>query len=335
MTAPEEPRADFAMGERLSEILGVRVPPHYDGDVRFPFALSLSLLGVAACAETPERPRTEDDARQLAPLPACITQLQSDAKRAGAARSLREEQLWPLVYPTYDAKSGKLPEGAHACNGRVPELTGGHATKIEEGNVVLGGGGDRLKVAWLRSHTYDDGTTGGALALVRSLDGTAEVYAVGSYRAHEKVQLSIERIGPEIVVAAIDDTCTGRKQGAACETQVTVFAPRSGVLAKVASIATERVSYAADNEPGLRCRAEYRLTSAITYADGGIKVLEQVLVRDEQGREIRKAELERAYTFAPDGSMVVDEDSLWAKVVNKPGPPPPKNEKAKAKSDGG
>jgi hypothetical protein len=292
-----------------------------------------ALVGaLVGCAETPERPRTEDDARQLAPLPACITQLQSNAKKAGAARSLREEQLWPLVYPTFDAKSGKLPEGAHACNGRVPELNGGHAAKIEEGAVLVGGGGDRLKVAWLRSHTYDDGTSGGALALVRSLDGTAEVYAVGSYRGHEKVQLSIERIGPEIVVAAIDDTCTGRKQGGACETMVTVFAPRFGVLAKVATVATERVSYATDNEPGLRGRAEYRLTSAITYADGGIKVLEQVLVRDEQGREIRKAELERAYTFAPDGSMVVDEDSLWSKVVSKPAPAPPKAEKAKAKA---
>ena len=287
---------------------------------------------VGGCAETPDRPRTEDDARQLAPLPACITQLGSaSAKKAGASRSLREEQLWPLVYPSYDAKSAKVPEGAHACNGRVPELAGGHASAIEEGAVLLGGGGDRLKVAWLRSHTYDDGTKGGALALVRSLDGTAEVYAVGSYRAHEKVLLSIERIGPEIVVAAIDDTCTGRKTGTPCETMVTVFAPRFGVLVKVASIATERVTYATDNEPGIRGRSEYRLTSAITYADGGIKVLEQVLARDEQGREIRKAELERAYTFAPDGSMVVDEDSLWSKVVNKPAPA--KDDKSKAKSD--
>ena len=272
--------------------------------------------GVAACAETPERPRTEDDARQLAPLPACLTQLSASGKNtsAGAARSLREEQYWSLVFPSFDAKDGRVPEGAHACTGRVPELAGGHAQKIEEGAIVLGGGGDRLKVAWLRSHTYDDGTTGGAIALVRSLDGTAEVYAVGTYRAHAKVQLQIERIGPEVVVSAIDDTCSGRKQGGPCETAVTVLAPRSGILQRVATISQERISYATDNEPGIRGRSEYRLTSAITYTEGAIKVLEQVLVRDEQGREVRKAELERAYTFAPDGSMVVDEDSLWATV---------------------
>jgi hypothetical protein len=37
-------------------------------------------------------------------------------------------------------------------------------------------------------------------------------------------------------------------------------------------------------------------------------------VRDALAREVRKAERERAFTFAPDGSMVVDEDSLWGQV---------------------
>jgi hypothetical protein len=57
---------------------------------------------------------------------------------------------------------------------------------------------------------------------------------------------------------------------------------------------------------------EYRLSSAIQYLDGGIRVLEQVMVRDELAREVRKAERERSFTFAPDGRMLVDEDSLWA-----------------------
>ncbi len=58
-------------------------------------------------------------------------------------------------------------------------------------------------------------------------------------------------------------------------------------------------------------------------------MLEQVLVRDELGREVRKAELERGYTFAPDGKMVVDEDSLWSHVVAKKdakAKPPPRSE---------
>lgn len=289
---------------------------------------------LAACASVEERPRTEDDARQLAPLPACLVQLDGAGpggprRTEGVVRSLREEQIWSLVYPGFAPKRGTLPADARACTGRRPledpVLAGGTGAKIDEGAVALGAGSDRLKAAWLRSLTFPDGTMGGALALIRTFEGTAEVYAVGSYRGRPKTLFTIERIGPEVVTVAQDDGCTGRTPGAACETMVSVFRPRFGVLDRVASIAQERITYATDSEPGVRGRTEYRLSSAIQYVEGGIRVLEQVLVRDELGREVRKAELERAYTFAPDGTMVVDEDSLWSRVVasTKPKPPAP------------
>jgi hypothetical protein len=246
-------------------------------------------------------------------------------------RSLREEQVWSLVYPGFDPKRGTLAQDTRACTGRAPlqdkVLAGGTAIKIEEGAVALGGGGDRLKVAWLRSESYPDGTVGGALALVRSVDGTAEVYAVGAYRGRAKAALTIERVGPEVVVVVKDDGCGDSKTPApvapaakheACETLVSVFRPRLGVLERIASIAQERIAYATDREPGIRGLVEYRLSSSIQYVDGGIRVLEQVLVRDALAREVRKAERERAFTFAPDGSMVVDEDSLWSQVAAAP-----------------
>jgi len=300
-----------------------------------PYGWVLSLLTASACASTEERPRTEDDARQLAPLPACLVQLDGaggpgrSARTEGVIRSLREEQIWNLVYPGFDAKRGTLPADARACNGRKPLedplLSGGASARIDEGAIALGAGSDRLKVAWLRSLTYPDGTMGGALAMIRTFEGTAEVYAVGSYRGRAKTLFTIERIGPEVVAVAQDDGCAARKANAACETMVNVFRPRFGVLDRVATIAQERITYATDAEPGVRGQTEYRLSSAIQYVDGGIRVLEQVLVRDELGREVRKAELERAYTFAPDGMMVVDEDSLWSRVVasTKPRTPPP------------
>ncbi|MDB4934371.1 MAG: hypothetical protein JWP87_1343 [Labilithrix sp.] len=276
----------------------------------------------SACATLEERPRTEDDARQLAPLPACLVQLRSGKPAGGgehAARSLREEQIWPLVYPSFDPKRGTVGEEARTCTGRAPMrekgLTGGTPAKIEEGAIALSGGSDRLKVAWLRSETYPDGTTGGALALLRTVDGTAEVYAVGGYRGRAKTSFTTERIGPEVVVVAQDDGCAARKPKEGCEAVTSVFRPRFGVLERAAAIAQERVSYASDSEPGVRGRVEYRLSSSIQYVDGGIRVLEQVTVRDDLAREVRKAELERLYTFAPDGSMVVDEDSLWSRVV--------------------
>lgn len=282
---------------------------------------ALAALAGAACAGIEERPRTEDDARQLAPLPACLVQLDArGARGAGASRSLREEEIWTLVYPSFDPKARTLSEDARACTGRAvlraPMLAGGKAAApIEEGAIAMGGGGDRLKVAWLRSQTFADGTAGGALALVRSTGATAEVYAVGTYRARPKASFTLERVGHEVVVVAHDDGCAGRKSGEACETNAAVFLPRFGNLERVASFALERVTYATGSEPGVRGRVEYRLASSAQYVDGGIRVLEQVLVRDEAGREVRKAELERAYTFAPDGMMVVSDDSLWSRIV--------------------
>jgi hypothetical protein len=100
----------------------------------------------------------------------------ADANRA--TTGLREEQIWPLVYPGFSGK-GTLAQDARACNGRAPltaeGLGGGTPATIDEGAIALGGGGDRLKVGWIRSLTYGDGTVGGTLALLRSASGVAEV----------------------------------------------------------------------------------------------------------------------------------------------------------------
>jgi hypothetical protein len=304
--------------------------------------MTFATLALASCAKPDERPRTEDDARQLAPLPACFVQLTAGGQKDRAAVALREEQIWPLVFPGFEAAHPQLKPEDRACNGKQPlkddVLTGGNAAKIAEGSIVMGGGGDRLKAAWLRAIDYPDGTSGGALALIRTVNGTAEVYAIGSYRGRPTSVFTIERLGPEVVVVALDDGCKGRK-GNACETSSRVYRPRLGHLDRTATIWPERIVYANDTEPGVRGKIEYRLSSSIQYLDGGIRVLEQVMVRDEAARELRKAEQERSFTFAPGNeSMVVDEDSLWSRVApgaapakakTEPKPPPP------AKDDGG
>jgi hypothetical protein len=280
-------------------------------------------LVLAACAEPTERPRTEDEARLVAPLPACVVQASTRSK-SGVAVSLKEEGYWRLVYPAWD---GKAEPHVHACTGadlaKDPLLAGGAPLhdKVEEGDVQLAGGGDRLRAAWLRSVKFEDGTVGGAFALVRASAAAVELFAVGTYRGHpEKVRISIERLGPEVIVVATDDGCTGRAAGAPCDATSQVFLPREGELKRVAKFAIERVAYKVDSEPGIRGRFEYRLSSAPSYLVGGIALQEQVTVKDDLARDVRKAELNRSFTFGPGGdNMVASDDSLWTRIF--PGAP--------------
>lgn len=292
--------------------------------------VAIALAALPSCAEVDARPRSEDAARLVAPLPACLMLLSTRAK-GGAAVSLREEQYWKLVYPGFDPASGALPVGARACTGASvlddPSLAGGrplHAgpatradqAKVEEGDALVAGGSDRLRVVWLRTAAFDDGTAGGALALVRGYASSAEVYAVAAYRGRPtRSRFSLERIGPEVVVVAQDDGCAARAPGAPCETLVRVFLPRQGALRRLVTTAVERVAYLEGAEPGVRGLTEYRLAATPQFFQGGVRVLEQVVVRDAQGRLIREAELDRSYALMPDDTMVASDDSLWARVV--------------------
>ncbi len=286
--------------------------------------LSGAVASLCGCATTDERPRTEDSARLLAPLPACLMQLTA-RPRAGAAVSLREEQYWKLVYPSFDLTRKTLPAHARACTGGNvlddPLLAGGAPLRapdgsVEEGDVVVAGGADRLRVVWLRTRKFDDGTAGGTLALVRGNGAAAEVYAVAPFRGRPtRSRFSLERIGPEVVVVAQDDGCTGRAAGTPCETTLSVFLPRQGALRRLATTPVERVAYMEGSEPGVRGRIEYRLASTPQFLPGGVRVLEQVVVRDTQGRLIRGAELDRSYALMPDDTMVVSDESIWGRLV--------------------
>jgi hypothetical protein len=271
-----------------------------------------------------ERPmRIEDQARAMVPVPACILPLAARTHGAGQTmRNLTEDQYWQLVFPAYDAQKHQLQANALTCTGaRVfddPVFAGGTTRgspiDVQEGDAQFGNGGDRVRIVWLRTHRWPDGSEAGAMALVRAKEDFAEVYAVGAYRrSNGELTMQAERLGTEVLVSATDDSCHGQPKTAACETNIGLYLPRYGKLARVATIITEKRAYAQGGEPGIQGQVEYELTASPQYTADGIKLFEQVQATDPAGRVVHKTQLERQYVLQ-DGDLKQGSESLWGKV---------------------
>ncbi|HEY8088423.1 MAG TPA: hypothetical protein VIF09_11275 [Polyangiaceae bacterium] len=237
-------------------------------------------------------------------------------------RNLTEDQYWQLVFPAYDTRNHRLPTNALPCTGmRVfddPVFAGGTTRgtpmEVQEGDIVYGNGGDRVRIVWMRTHRWPDGTEAGPLALVRAKEDFAEVYAVGAYRrTNGAVTLQAERLGTEFLISATDDGCQGQPKGTACETNVALFLPRFGKLVRLTTLATEKRAYATGSEPGVLGQVEYELTASPQYTADGIKLFEQVKATDTSGRIVHKTELERMFVLH-DGTLEQGSDSLWGRV---------------------
>lgn len=277
----------------------------------------------AACSDTIPRSLDGDLTRSVAPVPACVMRLPPQGKSSSVNRSLKEEQFWKLVFPAFDERRQELPENSKDCAGNAvysaEALQGGRALRgwpfrIKEGDVVFGAGGSRLRLVWLRTQAFPDGTAGGALALVRTLPDHAEAYGVGVYRGPpENSKLRIERMGSEVIPTVQAEGCLEPKSQTPCETTLSIFLPRKGELKLAAKVPLDRVGIARNAEPGMGGPIIYRLTSSPTFEEGRIRVLEQVAAEDSMGRQLRRAELERVYTLT-DSELVESEPSLWARV---------------------
>ena len=164
--------------------------------------------------------------------------------------------------------------------------------------------------------SIDPATEVGPLALVRTREDFAEVYAVGTYRGHTKrPTFGLERVGYEALVTVKDDECTGpdRKAGTRCDSTLSVYLPRRGVLEHLATFSTERHDFVVRGEPGASGSIEYRLSAGAKFVETGITLFEQIIATDEAGRELRHAELERVFTLA-DTHLNANEDPLWPRI---------------------
>ncbi len=291
-------------------------------------ALALpALLTAPGCHAPPPRTRIEDQTRRVAPLPACVLPLPPRRiETVGTLRTLRESQVVKLMFPAFDEAKHLLPEAAPTCTGAAvfgaPALKDGTLVRgawpldIQDGDVFYGSGGDRLKIAWLRTHRFDDGSMAGPIAVVRSGQRFAELFALGTYRGRpDKTQLAAARMGGDFVVTAENDLCTARKEGAACETTLSVFRPHRGNFIAIAQIPVERVAYSGRGERGASGVLEYHLTSVPEFMPTSIRIVEQVRIKDDSGRELRKAEHQRDLLIDETGKATSTEPSLWDQMV--------------------
>jgi hypothetical protein len=294
---------------------------------------------LAACAGAVESSKLEDGARRTVPVPICLKPLPRHGS-SGVMATLKPEDYWATLLPSFDSSASTVDRASVDCSGRQllggPELlqvegprTG--PVKVGEGDATVTPGPDGFKIVWLRTHRLAGGDAAGLLALMRAKEAYAEVYAVGMHRGNPaRARFAFERLGPEILVTATDEGCTGVKPGQSCETTLTAYLMRSGELLPGARFAIDRVAYAP--AAGVSGNAQYRLTAAPVFQERSIRVIEQIVVRDSAQGEIRKSDLERVFSLSNRTSFVANNESLWSQVIgggkanpggNAPPPPPP------------
>lgn len=288
---------------------------------RLPWWL-LGLPLLSACAGAVESTKQEDRARRAVPVAICIKPLE---RRSSAERvsTLTPQDYWSMILPSYDPASSTVDRTAPDCAGRPvfssTELldaegprTGPMPARPED--VVALPGPSGFTVLWLRTHRFANGEIGGPIALVRPKQGYAEVYATGVFRGSaEKPTFTVERLGPRILITAADDGCTKAKPGEACATNYTVYLMRAGQLQPAAQFAIDRVEYG--SIPGVSGQVQYRLTANPVFQDKALRVVEQIVVRDNTQTVIRKSNLDRTFVLKNGNQLVANHPSLWERMT--------------------
>jgi hypothetical protein len=290
-------------------------------------ARTISLLlaaGALGCSAAPTQSKVHEEPRAMAPPPACILRLPTRPP-GRPSKALREEEYWELVFPSFEQSRQALPDRALACTGRTifddPIFAGAtrvssYPAPVTEGDILIGSGGDRLRVIWLRTHRTEDGHEVGPLALVRAKDDFGEVYAVGAYKGRTSRPLfQLERIGYEVVISVVDDECTRKdyKPGTPCESTQALYLPRKGSLVNLATLTTERRAFVSGGEPGTTGLIEYHLTAAPKFGEGGLVLSEQIVAMDPAGNELRHSELDRIFALV-EARLDPNEEPLWPRI---------------------
>jgi hypothetical protein len=290
----------------------------------------LALAWSSACGPAPiPSSKMEDAARRAVPVAICLKPLPRRGN-GKAAPVLMPEDYWSMILPSFDPSAGTVDLGAPDCSGRPtfanPEFLQSSSPRIgivkaNAADVITGPAADGFRVVWLRTHSFNDGTVAGPIALARAREAYGEVYAIGIFRgSRSQSRLGVERMGFDLVVTAIDDGCAEVKGEKACQSTLTPYLMSGGDLTPAAKIVTDRIEYGFI--PGGTGQVQFRLTATPIFQDRAVHVMEQLAVRDPNQGDIRKSELDRTFALRGRSKLVPSAESLWAEVVTGDRPKP-------------
>jgi hypothetical protein len=282
------------------------------------FALwAVSTLG---CGGSVRSSRTEDEARQLVPVPICVQRLPRRAA-PGSVIALEAREYWSLLLPGFDARASMLDLSVADCSGRwTLQGNGQRGAKlaVKPDELVLGSGPDGLKAAWLPLASDTSARTG-LLALLRQREQVLEVYALGVHStAAGNSRLELERMGPALAVAALEEQCRGSAADRSCSSACTVYLMSSGRLTASARFPVDQ--RAQGIVAGATSRGEYRFNASPEYRSDGIALSEKLTVSEPGRGEVRSFELQRTLRLQ-DERLTPSAESLWVQTARQLGLP--------------
>jgi len=288
----------------------------------FALLLGVSLGGalLGGCKKNVLSSKTEDDARLMIPVPICVKRLPR-ASTPGAVVSLTPEEYWALLLPSYDGGARTIDPTALDCSGRQslarlspPETK---RLRVDPEKIVLAAGADSMKLVWLESHPLSEGVFEGLMAIMRQKESYMEVYAVGIHRGLPGgTRFTLQRMGPRLVVEAVQETCSGQGGDRRCNSSTSVYLMTTGALRHAANFPIEQVA----RNPGSDDYGpvEYRFTASAEYRDTSIELTEHLSVTAQGQGETRSSDLQRALRLE-NGQLLASGESLWTKTQRELG----------------
>jgi hypothetical protein len=279
------------------------------------------LLCLAACKANTLSSKTEDEARAMIPVPICVKRLPR-ASDPSVIVSLTSEEYWSLLLPSFDRNAQTIDPSAPDCSGRTSVVSlspaGTHSLRVNPEQLTLAPGADAMKMVWLESHPLGEDTFEGLLALTRQRESFMEVYAVGIHRGRPQgTRFTLQRMGPRLVIEAIQEDCTGEGPERRCRASSSVYLMGTGALKASATYPVEQIAKVTrDGSP-----VEYRFSASADYRDTSITLTEHLSVNSKAQGEIRSSDLERAFRLEG-AQLVASGESLWTKTQRELGQKP-------------